>query len=248
MFFLKEAEKKGVLLKSPMGGVELPEHDSEARDPFTESELGLLIDYLKAETDSEENALPRDEKKLRRNWLTVVTIGLCTGARLGDCANMRWSNVDFQGKRLRFVPEKGRKNKELPVPMHSDLESYLMNLEAPDRRSDAYLAPMVGGASAGRRGGLSKAFGFILEEAGIDRRPGRKKQGVGRVFYKLGFHSLRHTFNSNLANAGVSPEVRVKLTGHASVAMNDRYTHLADETKRKAIEAVSPIPKKSARN
>ncbi len=178
MFFLKEAEKKGVLLKSPMGGVELPEHDSEARDPFTESELGLLIDYLKAETDSEENALPRDEKKLRRNWLTVVTIGLCTGARLGDCANMRWSNVDFQGKRLRFVPEKGRKNKELPVPMHSDLESYLMNLEAPDRRSDAYLAPMVGGASAGRRGGALQGLRVYPGRGG--NRPTSRQEKAGR--------------------------------------------------------------------
>lgn len=243
-FFLKEAERKGFLLKSPMAGVELPEDEGESRDPFSVAELELLLEYLSATKDSQGVALTPAEQKRRRNWLTVTTVGLCTGARLGDCANMRWSNVDFQGKKLRFVPEKGRKKKELPIPMHSDFENYLLGLQATDRRPDGYLAPLLGGATAGRRGALSKAFGSILEDAGIDRRPGKGKKGVGRVFYKLGFHSLRHTFNSKMADAGVSSEIRARLTGHSSVAMNDRYTHFADETRRKAIEAITPIPRK----
>lgn len=45
-------------------------------------------------------------------------------------------------------------------------------------------------------------------------------------FSKRTFHSLRYSFNSALANAGVSQEIRVKFTGHSSNAMNDRYTKL----------------------
>ena len=84
---------------------------------------------------------------------------------------------------------------------------------------------------------------FELSTAGIDRRAGRDKTGKGRVFNRLGFHSLRHTFNSMMADAGVSIELRSKLTGHASLAMNDRYTHLADATKRRAIEAIPSLLK-----
>jgi integrase len=47
-----------------------------------------------------------------------------------------------------------------------------------------------------------------------------------RKFTKRTFHSLRHSFNSVLANAGVTEEIRMKLTGHKSKAMNERYTHL----------------------
>jgi hypothetical protein len=36
--------------------------------------------------------------------------------------------------------------------------------------------------------------------------------------------SLRHSFNSALANAGVSREIRQKFTGHASADMNTLYT------------------------
>lgn len=46
-----------------------------------------------------------------------------------------------------------------------------------------------------------------------------------RPFSKLTFHSLRHSFNSALANAGVAQEVRMKLTGHTSADMNAKYTH-----------------------
>lgn len=53
-------------------------------------------------------------------------------------------------------------------------------------------------------------------------------------------HSLRYSFNSALANAGVSQEIRVKFTGHSSNAMNDRYTKLD----RKPLgDAIEKLPK-----
>lgn len=238
--FLKIAERQGLVLKSPMGSVELPEAEGETRDAFSESELSMLLSYLSAPKDADGRLLPTSEKNSRRDWRTTVTIGLLTGARLGDCANMRWSNVDLPRKEIRFIPEKTRRKRELVVPMHRDLEAYLLTLSASDN-SDAFLSPSLGGGVAGRRSGLSKAFGAILDSAGIDRRPGIKKQGVGRTFFKLGFHSLRHTCNSTMADAGVSQELRTKLIGHSSAEMNDKYTHFSDATKRNAIESMKSI-------
>jgi site-specific recombinase XerD len=57
----------------------------------------------------------------------------------------------------------------------------------------------------------------------------------------LSFHSLRHSFNSAMANAGVSQELRQRLTGHASKAINDRYTHTELETLRKAVGTVPSL-------
>jgi len=65
-------------------------------------------------------------------------------------------------------------------------------------------------------------------------------QGAGtRKFTKRTFHSLRHSFNSALANSGVPEEVRMKLTGHSSRDMNTKYTHLQVATLR---DAVSNMP------
>ncbi len=237
--FLKLAERQGLLLKSPMGSVELSESEGESRDAFSDGELSALIGYLTANADTDGTALPAHEKARRRDWLTAVNIGMFTGARLGDCTNMRWSNVDFGRREIRYIPEKDRKKRELKNPISTGLETYLLTVPASDR-DDGFLCPTLGGAVAGGRSSLSKDFGRILDAAGIDRRPGIKKRGVGRTVFKLGFHSLRHTCNSRMANAGVSQELRTKLIGHASGEMNEKYTHFTDATKRDAIESIRP--------
>jgi hypothetical protein len=45
----------------------------------------------------------------------------------------------------------------------------------------------------------------------------------------------RKVRNSILANAGVSEELRMKLAGHSSKAMNTRYTHLDVATLKNAV-------------
>jgi hypothetical protein len=53
-----------------------------------------------------------------------------------------------------------------------------------------------------------------------------------RQFSKLTFHSLRHSFVSGLANAGVAQETRMLMTDHGSVAVQRDFTHLGFATKR----------------
>jgi integrase len=53
------------------------------------------------------------------------------------------------------------------------------------------------------------AFKRLMERAGIDDGVARKKDGkLGRNVSRLSFHSLRHSFNSAMANADVPLEIR----------------------------------------
>jgi integrase len=99
--------------------------------------------------------------------------------------------------------------------------------------------PSLASRRPGGRNGLSGTFVRLLESAGIDPRYVEAK---GKRFAKLSFHSLRHSFNSALANAGVSQEVRMKLTGHKTVAVNNSYTHHEMTT---LSNAVSKLPRLS---
>jgi integrase len=63
----------------------------------------------------------------------------------------------------------------------------------------------------------------------------------GRANNSLSFHSLRHSFNSAMANAGVSQEIRQKLTGHASAEINKLYTHHELEPLRAAIATLPSV-------
>jgi integrase len=42
-----------------------------------------------------------------------------------------------------------------------------------------------------------------MEKPGIDPQPYRKGEGKGRTTNRFSFHSLRHSFNTMLANKGI---------------------------------------------
>ena len=65
----------------------------------------------------------------------------------------------------------------------------------------------------------------------------------GRANSSLSFHSLRHSFNSAMANAGVAEEVRMKLTGHSTREIHTKYTHHELEALRAAVSVIPRIGK-----
>jgi integrase len=57
-----------------------------------------------------------------------------------------------------------------------------------------------------------------------------EKAGLGHKGYTL--HCLRHTFASELLNAGMRLECVQQLLGHSSIEMTRRYARLTDNTRR----------------
>lgn len=53
------------------------------------------------------------------------------------------------------------------------------------------------------------------------------------------FHDLRHTFASRLVQGGVSLYEVMHMTGHKSLAMVQRYAHLAPHYQEGAIEVLN---------
>jgi integrase len=60
-----------------------------------------------------------------------------------------------------------------------------------------------------------------------------------RHWYKVGFHTYRHSFASNLAALGVDQRVIDEWMGHTTEAMRKRYRHLFPKNRRSAIESYS---------
>ena len=54
-----------------------------------------------------------------------------------------------------------------------------------------------------------------------------------------GFHSLRHSFASFCAEAGVPKAVLLSILGTDSKIADKYYTHVSEESQRKAVEAIS---------
>jgi integrase len=173
------------------------------------------------------------------DWKGAILAGFYTGARLRDLVNLRWGNVDLSRRTVSF--EQSKTGGKVTITIHPVLEEYLLSLPAQDS-ADAFVFPTLAEKSGGGRSGLSMQFQRIMAAAKIDSGCARKRRGAkGRNLSALSFHSLRHTFNSALANGDVPLEIRQKLTGHATAAMNVHYTHHELQTIRRAVESLPVV-------
>ena len=215
------AMRQGLILTNPVPAADAPKAEKESREPFTWEQVGKLIKHAEGE------------------WKTAIMLGAFTGQRLGDCISITWDCVDLEKHLLRFRPQKTRHQKrDLVLPLHPDLEKHLMDL--PEQKGQP-LCPGLSKAKIGGRSGLSRKFQEIMKKAKIEGHSVAAGGDEGRVFNKLSFHSLRHTYVSQLANAGIAPDVRQLLSGHADEKSHAVYTHTKLDTLRKAIETLPRI-------
>ncbi|MBU1207103.1 MAG: tyrosine-type recombinase/integrase [Proteobacteria bacterium] len=57
----------------------------------------------------------------------------------------------------------------------------------------------------------------------------------------FGFHDLRHTYASHLAMRGVHIRALQELLGHKTLAMTQRYSHLAPKQLQNAVKLLDGV-------
>lgn len=213
------ARRLGLIATNPVEAVDMPARESITRGTINPAEVALLVAAAEGE------------------WKTVILLGYFTGARLSECCRVRWADVDLQSGQVIF--QKTKQGKPHTVPLHADLLEHLENLASDDE--PGFLTPKLANSPPGGRQGLSEGFKKIARLAGVDTE---LVEGTGRnKVSRRSFHALRHSFTSALANAGVSEEIRMKLTGHSSKAIHQRYTHHELETLRTDLAKLPSLPK-----
>ena len=171
----------------------------------------------------------------------VFYIGMYTGQRLKDCVLMQWQNVDLEHGKI-FVKQ-FKTGKEVSIPIAPPLREVLHS--ALERKVDAYVNPNVAQRykHTDKRGkcigdglvniDVMRVIRWIGVETSVAVEGRKKKTTV------LGFHSLRHSFASFCAEAGVPKAVVVSILGANSEIVDQFYTHVGDEAQRAAIDAIS---------
>lgn len=214
----RQAVAEGFMPRNPMDLLAKATETPRERETFSLKEIQTLLDHLQLldETD----------------WHTAALLGLCTGQRLTDCTGALWTNIDkTAGPWWVWTLTQKKTGTRVEIPLVEPLASHLKTLDTGD---SLYLCPSLAFMPSSGNAGLSATFTTFLEGAGIVGLHVPKK-GKGRGWNSKTFHSLRHTCNSIMANAGVSQDVRRQILGHASEAMNTRYTHMAIATSGTAM-------------
>ena len=213
------------------------------RQAFTKEQEEQILSVL-------SDADPKHKLMNKEGIRIVYIIGMFTGQRLKDCVLLQWQNIDMKNRRIWV--KQFKTGKEVTIPIAPDLYDAL--LEAEEWRCDQYVLPKSA-ARYNRKNAEGKNVGNNVIDIDVLRPirwiglepavevPGRKKKMT-----VYGFHSLRHSFASFCAEAGVPKATLLSILGTESEIADKYYTHVGDESQWKAIEAVSNRSNTSAQD
>lgn len=195
----------------------LQEHGLLAHPPIHPRRHAVLLPQMLPRPMAEEDLIRFFQVIDVLRDRTMFLLMLRCGLRVGEVASLPWSAIDWTQGTIRVDNSKGRVDRVVYVS--PDLEKVLRQW----RRAQwppmpvLFPSPSLPGAPVSVRS-IQRVMAQYLKRAGITKT--------------YSPHSLRHTFATQLLNAGTALEVVKELMGHRSITLTLRYAQVYDTTKR----------------
>lgn len=152
----------------------------------------------------------------------MILIALKTGLRFGELIALQWSDIDFESKILTvrqsiYRGELGgtKSNKIRYVPLLDEVQEILLTRF----NKNAFVFSLNN----------KEPLSHMLCLRWLHRAC------IASDLRKIGWHTLRHTFASQLAQNGVSITIVKELLGHSDIRTTMRYSHLTSSAIKDAI-------------
>lgn len=149
----------------------------------------------------------------------LVVLCLSTGARLTEALSLKWSQVDFQLKRILLHETKNGERRVLPLLGHAFELLQELNII---RRIDTDL--IFPAKNSARPFSIRFYWNRVIEKAKLEN---------------FRFHDLRHSAASYLAMNGATLAEIAEILGHKTLQMVKRYTHLSESHIAKVVERMN---------
>jgi integrase len=248
---LSRAVEWGVLTKHPLAGLKPLKSDKTGRVRFLSAEEEkALRKALASREDAQRKArirfntwrvarnkkpLPEKPAELIDHIKPLVLLALNTGLRRGELLGLKWGAVNLAGKELTVTAETAKSGHTRRVPLNTEALATLTawHKRAGKPSADAFVFP---GADGERMKRIDTAWESLMKRAGLwikDKDDPKKGQATFRL------HDCRHHFASRLVQAGVDLYAVKELLGHSEIAMTERYSHLAPDNLKAAVEKVA---------
>jgi integrase len=184
---------------------------------------------------SEENKLLEvvsNHSNPQLGW--IVRIALATGMRSSEIVTLRCHQVDLQRRVIRLTNTKNGSARNVPMSQEAT-KQFVLALENPTRPSDCDLVFFgePGKDKIRRPYAFNKIFGQLKKDIGLA---------------DIHFHDLRHEAVSRLVEAGLSDQKVSAISGHKSMQMLKRYTHLRAEDMVSELDKAFPLVSKLDKN
>jgi integrase len=212
---LEQAKREGVVTANVAEATDNLDNEHAERRAFTREEITRLLAVASPD------------------WQTAINLALYAGFRLSDATGLLWNQFDAKRGVIVHRPKKESRASK-PKKKETVCPAALFEwLAARQKVGAAPITPTLHGRPTNQNNGLSAEFNRLLDAANIPRVFTVEGEGERRVA-DVGFHALRHTSASLLANAGVAEDVRLDHMGQSS-RVHRSYTHREAEAVRASL-------------
>jgi integrase len=193
---------------NPTTKVKKPSQDNRRSRFLSHEEAGLLLEEL---ATNGNGAL-----------CDMSLLSLHCGLRAGEIFKLNWSDVDFDNEIILIKDTKSGRNRN--AIMTADVKKMLKR-----RKLHTKSGIVFPSRAGGRIVYVSNTFDRTITKLGFNK-------GVMDRRQKIVFHTLRHTYASWLVMSGASLYTVQRLMGHSTISMTERYSHLAPDHLKRAID------------
>lgn len=204
---VRSAVDQGIMAKDPCKGVVCVVDDQVLKkDVLSQEEIQKLMDtHYQFEKENVRNAF---------------IFCLYTGMRFCDVKDLRYSNIDYANKLLRFGQDKTKGHSArswVSIPLNDGL-IHLVGRPKEGETNDSLVFNLPSYES------YCKSVKRWVKRAGIDKL--------------ISWHCACHSFAVNILNNGANIKTVASLLGHSGLKHTEKYTRAVDKLKEDAINSL----------
>lgn len=159
------------------------------------------------------------EKNGKRLYLVLI-LAFRYGLRCGDIKKLKFSNLNWDNKRINIVQSKTKKEISLPMSLEfiSALIDYVKN-ERPESDLDTIILSKKNKQPLCESYNFHPAMKILLRKANITYNKNKK----------IGIHTMRHTLASSLLNENIPLPIISTILGHSNTSSTTIYLKINKE-------------------
>jgi integrase len=147
----------------------------------------------------------------------VVIFAYHTGWRKNEILNLQWTQIDLNERYIHLTPDQTKNSEARSIYIGDELYKMLKIQKLKTFKGCLYVFHKKGE----KIGDFRKVWKKACKKAGVE----------GRLF-----HDFRRTAARNLTRSGTQETVAMKITGHRTRSVFDRYNITSQDDIRKAVE------------
>lgn len=214
---LEDAVRNNLILNNPCKNVTPPKSEKYTPNIYTEEEFAKLLDLVKGTFDE-----------------VAILLAGGLGLRRGEVFGLKWSDIDWENKRITIRQTKVRFDKLIEKGPKSEagmrtiaVPDFILNVLREYRKKQGFESEYV--CDKYKPDSYSEHFTKLLDKHGLKH---------------IRFHDLRHYNATIMLKYGIPDKIASKRLGHASVSITrEIYQHVLDDMDKSAAEKIDALLK-----